>query len=127
MACEILLNKTNNKCLSEVKIMSFENLKVGERIQLDVGDVVQGLTREQIKPKIGPWKGWTIEVARIFIDGGGVRFRDDTGGEPTTTDGDILNDGDFLHLIGEQVQNFKVISTNGTVKVNITPFYKFGN
>jgi hypothetical protein len=107
--------------------MDFEDLKVGDRIQLDVGDVVQSLTPDQIKPTTGPLKGWTLEVARVFIDGGGVRFRDDQGGEPTLTDGDVLNDGDFWHLIGESVSNFKVISPSGTVKVNITPFYKFGS
>jgi hypothetical protein len=107
--------------------MEFENLKPGDRIQLDVGNVVQSLTPEQIRPSTGPLKGWSLEVARVFIDGGVVRFRDDTGGEPTATDGDILNDGDYWHLIGETVSNFKVISQSETVKVNITPFYKFGS
>jgi hypothetical protein len=107
--------------------MDFENLKVGERIQLNVGDIVQSLSPEQIRPKTGLLKGWALKVARVFIDGGGVRFRDDAGGVPTATDGDVLNDGDYLHLVGEPVQNFKVISLNGIIKVNITPFYKLGN
>jgi hypothetical protein len=107
--------------------MEFENLKVGERIQLNVGDIVQSLTPEQIRPKTGPLKGWALKVARVFIDGGEVRFRDDKGGEPTATDGDVLNDGDYWHLVGEPVLNFKVISPSGTVKVNITPFYEFGS
>jgi hypothetical protein len=107
--------------------VDFENLKAGDRIQLEVGDVVQYLSREQIKPSTGPLAGWSMEVARVFVDGGSLRFRDDKGGEPTTTDGDILNDGDYWHLVGESVSNFKVISQGGTVKVNITPFYKFGS
>jgi len=107
--------------------MDFENLKVGNRIQLDVADVVQSLTPEQIRPTTGPLRGWTMEVARVFVDGGSVRFRDDKGGEPTATDGDVLSDGDYWHLIGENVSNFKVISQSGNVKINITPFYKFGS
>ena len=107
--------------------MDFENLKVGDRIQLDVGNVVQTLTLEQIKPPDGSLKGWTMEVARVFVDGGPVRFRDDKGGEPTATDGDVLSDGDYWHLVGESVLNFKIISQGGSVKVNITPFYKFGS
>ncbi len=107
--------------------MDFENLKVGDRIQLNVGNTIQSLTLEQIGPTTGPLKGWTMEVARVFIDGGGVRFRDDQGGEPTPTDGDVLNDGDYWHLVGESLSHFKVISQSGTVKVNITPFYKFGS
>lgn len=107
--------------------MDFENLKVGDRIQLNVGDVIQSLTSEQIKPTTGLLTGWTMEVARVFVDGGAVRFRDDQGGEPTTTDGDVLNDGDYWHLVGASVSQFKVISQGGTVKVNITPFYKFGS
>ena len=107
--------------------MDFENLKSGGRIQLDVGDIIQSLTPEQIKPSTGPLTGWTMQVARVFVDGGAVRFRDDPGGEPTATDGDVLNDGDYWHLVGENVVNFKVISQNGPVKINITPFYKFGS
>jgi hypothetical protein len=107
--------------------MNFENLKVGDRIQLDVGNAVQSLTLDQIRPSTGRFKGWSMQVARVFIEGGGVRFRDDTGGEPSATDGDVLNDGDFWHLVGESVVNFKIISQGGTVKVNITPFYKFGS
>jgi hypothetical protein len=107
--------------------MNFENLKAGERIQLEVGSVVQSLTLEQIKPTIGFLTGWSMEVARVFVEGGTVRFRDDKGGEPTVTDGDTLNDGDFWHLVGDSIFNFKVISQNGPVKVNITPFYKFGS
>jgi len=107
--------------------VEFENLKVGPRIQLDVGDVVQRLTPEQVRPTEGPLKDWSMEVARVFIDGGGVRFRDDPGGEPTATDGDILNDGDYWYLVGECIFDFKVISQSGPVKVNITPFYRFGN
>ncbi len=107
--------------------MDFENLKVGNRIQLEVGSSVQALPPEQIKPTTGPLKGWSMEVARVFVDGGSVRFRDDPGGEPTAIDGDVLNDGDYWHLIGEGVWYFKVISQSGTVKVNITPFYKFGS
>ena len=107
--------------------MNFENLKPGNRIQLEVNDVVQSLALDQIRPKTGPLKGWTMEVARVFVDGGTVRFRDDQGGEPTETDGDVLSDGDYWHLIGESVFNFKVISQGGTVKVNITPFYRFGS
>jgi hypothetical protein len=107
--------------------VNFENLKVGDRIQMDVGDVVQNLTREQIGPTEGPLKGWSMEVARVFVDGGVIRFRDDKGGEPTASDGDVLNDGDYWHLVGESILNFKMISQSGTVKVNITPFYKFGN
>jgi hypothetical protein len=107
--------------------MNFENLKVGDRVQLDVGNVAQSLTLEQIRPTAGPLKGWSMEVARVFVDGGTVRFRDDPGGEPTATDGDILNDGDYWHLVGESVSHFKVISQSATVKVNITPFYKFGS
>lgn len=107
--------------------MNFENLKVGDRIQLELGDVVQSLTPEQIRPLSGPLKGWSLEVARVFIDGGAVRFRDDKAGDPTATDGDVLNDGDYWYLVGENVLNFKVISQGGTVKVNITPFYKFGS
>ena len=107
--------------------MDFENLKVGDRIQLEVGEVVQTLTLEQIRPPDGPLKGWTMKVARVFVEGGGVRFRDDKGGEPTATDGDVLNDGDYWHLIGESVFNFKVIGQSSLVKVNITPFYKFGS
>lgn len=107
--------------------MGFENLKVDERIQMDVGDVVQMLTLEQIKPTTGPLKGWTMEVARVFIDGGRVRFRDDTGGDPTATDGDILNDTDYLNLVGESISHFKVISQSRPTKVKITPFYKFGS
>ncbi len=107
--------------------MDFENLKAGSRIQLVVGDMIQSLTPEQIKPVTGPLKGWTMEVARVFIDGGSARFRDDTGGEPTVNDGDVLNDGDYWHLIGESISNFKVISQSGNVKINITPFYKFGS
>lgn len=106
--------------------MNFENLKAGDRIQLEVGNVIQSLTQEQIKPTTGPLKGWTVEVARVFVDGGAVRFRDDQGGDPTATDGDVLNDGDYWHLVGESVSRFKVISQSGIVKVNITPFYKFG-
>lgn len=107
--------------------MEFENLKVGDRIQLDVGNAVQTLTLEQIRPPDGPLKGWTMEVARVFVDGGTVRFRDDKGGEPMATDGDILSNGDYWHLLGESIFNFKVISQGGSVKVNITPFYKFGS
>jgi len=107
--------------------MDFENLKVGDRIQLNVGNIAQGLTLEQIRPTTGPLKGWAMEVARVFVDGGSVRFRDDQGGEPTETDGDVLNDGDYWHLVGESVSYFKVISQSGTVKVNVTPFYKFGS
>jgi hypothetical protein len=107
--------------------VDFENLKTGNRIQLEVGNVVQYLTPDQIRPPDGPLKGWTIEVARVFVDGGSVRFRDDHGDEPTETDGDVLNDGDYWHLVGESVFNFKVISQSGTVKVNITPFYRFGS
>jgi hypothetical protein len=108
-------------------MMEFENLKPGNRIQLDVGNVVLGLTPEQIRPSTGPLKGWSMEVARVFIEGGIVRFRDDKGGDPTATDGDVLNDGDYWHLVGECIENFKIVSQGGTVKVNITPFYKFGN
>ena len=107
--------------------MDFENLKVGERIQMNVGDVVQRLTLEQIKPTTGPLKGWTMEVARVFIDGGTVRFRDDIGNDPTATDGDILNASDYLNLVGKSISHFKVISQSGQTKVNITPFYKFGS
>ena len=107
--------------------MDFENLKIGNRIQWEVGNIVQALTPEQIKPITGPLEGWSMEVARVFVDGGSVRFRDDQGGEPTAIDGDVLNDGDYWHLIGEGVWYFKVISQSGTVKVNITPFYKFGS
>jgi hypothetical protein len=107
--------------------MNFENLKVGDRIQLDVGGVAQTLTPDQIKPSSGPFKGWSLEVARVFVEGGAVRFRDDTGGVPTATDGDVLNDGDYWNLVGASVSSFKVISPSGTVKVNITPFYKFGS
>ena len=107
--------------------MDFENLKVGDRIQLNVGNTTQSLTLEQIRPTTGPLKGWSVEVARVFVDGGSVRFRDDQGGEPTETDGDVLTDGDYWHLVGESVSHFKVISQSGTVKVNITPFYKFGS
>jgi hypothetical protein len=107
--------------------MKFENLKAGERIQLEVGNFIQSLTPEHIKPTSGSLKGWTLEVARVFVEGGAVRFRDDLGGEPTATDGDILNDGDYWHLMGESVSNFRIISQNGPVKVNITPFYKFGS
>lgn len=107
--------------------MDFEDLKVGDRIQLNVGNVIQSLTPEQIRPTIGPLKGWTMETARVFVDGGSVRFRDDLGGEPMETDGDVLNDGDYWNLVGESVYNFKIISQSGTVTVNITPFYKFGS
>lgn len=107
--------------------MNFENLKTGDRIQLEVGDVVQSLLPEQIKPTTGPLSGWSMEVARVFVDGGTVRFRDDKGGDPTATDGDVLNDGDYWNLVGESVFNFKVICESGTVKVNITPFYRFGS
>ena len=107
--------------------MEFENLKPGNRIQLEVGNVAQSLTLEQIRPTAGALKGWSMEAARVFVDGGTVRFRDDPGGVPTATDGDILNDGDYWHLIGETVLNFKVISQSATVRVNITPFYKFGS
>ncbi|MFZ5447071.1 MAG: hypothetical protein ACOZFS_00335 [Thermodesulfobacteriota bacterium] len=108
-------------------MMDFENLKVGDRIQWNVGNTVQSLTPEQIRPSDGPLKGWTLEAARVFVDGGPVRFRDDKGGEPTETDGDVLNDGEYWHLVGDSVANFKVISSNGLVKINITPFYKFGS
>lgn len=107
--------------------MDFESLKVGQRIQLEVGNVVQRLTQDQIRPPDGPLKGWTMEVARVFVDGGSVRFRDDLGGEPTETDGDVLNDGDYWNLVGESVDSFRVISESGTVKVNITPFFRFGS
>ena len=107
--------------------MDFENLKVGQRIQLEVGNVVQNLSQDQIRPPNGPLKGWTMEVARVFVDGGTIRFRDDKGGDPTATDGDVLNDGDYWNLVGESVINFKVISESGTVKVNISPFYRFGS
>jgi hypothetical protein len=107
--------------------VDFENLKVGDRVQLEVGNVVQSLTPEQIKPTTGLLTGWTMEVARVFVEGGAVRFRDDKGGEPTASDGDVLNDGDYWNLVGESVLNFKMISQSGTVKVNITPFYKFGS
>lgn len=107
--------------------MNFENLKTADRIQLEVGDIVQYLSPQQIKPSTGPLAGWSMEVARVFVDGGTVRFRDDKGGDPTATDGDILNDGDYWHLVGESISNFKVISQNDPVKVNITPFYKFGS
>jgi hypothetical protein len=107
--------------------VDFENLKVGDRIQLEVGSAIQSLTFEQIKPATGALKGWSMEVARVFVDGGTVRFRDDQGGEPSATDGDVLNDGDYWHLMGESITHFKVISPSGTVKVNITPFYKFGS
>jgi hypothetical protein len=107
--------------------VDFENLKVGERIQLEVSNAVQGLTLDQIKPTTGPLKGWTMEVARVYVDGGAVRFRDDPGGEPSEADGDVLSDGDYWHLVGEGVALFKVISQSGTVKINITPFYKFGS
>jgi hypothetical protein len=96
--------------------MEFENLKVGNRIQWDVGDVVQSLAPEQIRPVAGFLKGWSLEVARVFIEGGAVRFRDDQGGEPSATDGDVLNDGDYWNLVGESISNFKVISQTGTVK-----------
>lgn len=107
--------------------MNFENLKVGDRIQWELGDVVQSLSPEQIRPSAGPLKGWSLEVARVFIDGGGVRFRDDKAGDPTATDGDVLNDGDYFNLVGDSVVHFRIISQGGTVKVNITPFYKFGS
>jgi hypothetical protein len=107
--------------------MDFENLKVGGRIQFEVGNAVQSLTPEQIRPTAGHLRGWTMEAARVFVDGGSVRFRDDLGGEPTETDGDVLNDGDYWNLVGESIVNFKVISESGTVKMNVTPFYKFGS
>jgi hypothetical protein len=94
---------------------------------MDVSDVVQTLTLEQIKPTTDPLKGWTIEVARVFVDGGTVRFRDDTGGKPTATDGDVLNDGDYWNIVWASVSHFKVIGLNGIAKVNITPSYKFGS
>lgn len=117
----------NPRFLSEGRNVDFENLKVGERIQLEVSNAVQCLTPEQIKPTAGPVEGWRMEVARVFVDGGTVRFRDDPGGEPTETDGDVLNDGDYWHLVGEGVECFRVISQSGTVKINISPFYKFGS
>lgn len=107
--------------------MDFETLKIGARIQLTVEDNIQSLTAEQIRPSSGNLKNWQLKVARLFIDGGPVRFRDDGAGDPTPSDGDVLNDGDYWYLVGESIGKFKVISENGTVKVNITPFYSFGH
>lgn len=107
--------------------MDFETLKPGGRIQMEVGNTVESLAPEQIRPTAGPLKGWVIRAARVFVEGGAVRFRDDGSGEPSASDGDVLNDGDYWYLVGESIENFKVISQGIPVKVNITMFYGFGN
>ncbi len=73
--------------------------------------VVAGLTATKLEPTgsaalrdLGKCR-----LARIFVEGASVRFRDD-GGDPSGTAGNLLNSGDYFYIGNlQQMKNLKVI------------------
>lgn len=94
---------------------------------ITVSTSVVGLTGSKIEPADHPLLG-KMRLVRIVVEGSRVRFRDDgtsdeSGPNPTGSNGTILNPGDIFWIANlQQAKNFKAIrhsdeTTDATLRV----------
>jgi hypothetical protein len=90
---------------------------------ITVDNTVKTLTASKIEPNVSVAERdlGKAKLIRISVEGDQVRFREDGLADPTSSEGHLLNVGDYYYLANlKQSKNFKFtrVTANATLRVS---------